>query len=388
MTLTRPASLVFLAAIALAGCRTGGVGSLNSPAPALPPRTTMKPAELLDEHNRNAAKLQSFRAKPAITITEAGSRSLRVDGSMVMERPRGFRLRLKAPVGLSDVADIGSNDEEFWFWVKQFDEKGKRAIYYCKYEDSEGSQLAATFQPDWIIEALGFRVIPEDEMAEMTVKPGREAGTVLLIHTSSPGAGVSFTREIVVSEATHRIKELRIYSSDHKPLAQAVITGEPRVVSVGGSEAGADDKVYYPSRLKLDWYQGQTSLDVSISSAEVNLAFTSENRANFFAEPVKKGYDRVNLADLPGAEKSQTTTVRETRPMPSPRVRLGPPAPIGVDDAARTQRDPVALSQATIGDEEDVVGPAIPTAPDPNFVRSSATASSRRNSRIPQGFEP
>ena len=72
-----------------------------------------------------------------------------------MERPRGFRLELEA-TGVGKVADIGSNDQEFWFWVK--DNKDK-AIYVCDYKDVNASQLAVTYQPDWIIEAMGLREI-------------------------------------------------------------------------------------------------------------------------------------------------------------------------------------------------------------------------------------
>ncbi len=385
MKLMRLASLVLLAAFASAGCRTGGLGNLNPSSPTLPARTSMKASELLEEHNRNAEKIQTFKAKPAITVTDADNRSLRVDGYMVMERPRNFRLKLKAPVGFSEVADIGSNEEEFWFWMKQFEEKGKRAIYFSKYDESGENPLAATFQPDWIVEALGFRVIPDDEMAEMTVKPGREAGTLVLTHNSSAGSNVSFTREMVVSETTHRIKELRIYSADRKPLAQAIVYGDPRPIAIGASGSNADDKVYIPSRLKLEWYQGRTSLDVSLNSAEVNTEFSAEKRASYFVEPVRKGYERVNLADLPGMDKSRTT-VRETRPAPAPRVRLGAPAPFGVDGAVRIPRDPVALSQAN-ATTEDVVGPLIPTAPDPEFVRAGSSSSSWRSSRIPPTFE-
>ena len=58
-------------------------------------------------------------------------------------------------------ADIGSNEEEFWFWVHN-DEK---RIYWCNYDELESSSLGVTYQPDWIIGALGLKPITPEEAA-------------------------------------------------------------------------------------------------------------------------------------------------------------------------------------------------------------------------------
>ena len=85
---------------------------------------------------------------------------------MALERPRNFRLQL---THFNDSkADIGSNDEEFWFWVLN---PKDRSIYWCNYDDLESSSLAVTYQPDWIIDALGLKPISPEE-AE--TDPGEE----------------------------------------------------------------------------------------------------------------------------------------------------------------------------------------------------------------------
>ena len=80
-----------------------------------------------------------------------------------MVRPRNFKLELISHMGQTK-ADIGSNDEEFWFWVQNDDD---RSIYWCNYDDLESSALAVTYQPDWIMEALGLKPITPEEAASI-----------------------------------------------------------------------------------------------------------------------------------------------------------------------------------------------------------------------------
>jgi hypothetical protein len=384
MNLTRPALLALLAMTVSAGCRTGGLGNLAAPSPLVTPRTSLKVAEVLAEHNRNAERVQTFTSKSSITIT-ANRSNHSVTGNLAMERPRNFKLELNQ-FHFGEVADIGSNGDEFWFWVRPFDEKGRRSIYYCKYEDLGGNPQAATFQPDWIVEALGLRVVPDEELSEITLKRGREPGTLVLTHHASAGSGVPFTRETVLWESNRRIKEHRLYTADQRLLAQALVYGYQEIPA--GPDATAEDKLYIPTRLKLEWFQQEKlTLDVTLSSPKANTRFSAERRQALFVEPQRKGYDRINLADMPGISRGRTT-VRETRPAPAPRVRLGQPSPIGVDGARRTPRDPVALSADLSGSpaaSEEVVGPRIPTAPEPGFV--PAAGSGWTSPRIPPRFE-
>ena len=86
-----------------------------------------------------------------------------LNGQLAIERPRNFKL---------DVYHIPASGrhrlERRRILVLGRDQgpQADKAIYYCNYDETEASPLAATFQPDWIMEAMGLRVIPEDETAE------------------------------------------------------------------------------------------------------------------------------------------------------------------------------------------------------------------------------
>lgn len=382
MKVVRQTVLALLVAFAAAGCRTAGVDNLARPEP-LVPRTSMDATELIAEHNRNANRVKSFEARPSIKVTSSrltGS----VNGRLAMERPRNFKLELATT--LNNVADIGSNDQEFWFWLKDSQEK---AVYVCNYDESGTSPLAATLQPDWIVEALGLRVIPEDEAAETTVKPGKD-GTLVLTYSPKQGdPGASFVRETVVSESTHRIKQLRVFSADHKTLlAQAFVT-DYQNVAVRSDDGSAEEPAYVPKNLRLDWLQEKLSLNVFLKEPKANMTFSEERRALVFVEPKIQGYSRVNLAERPGVANGRgPTTIRETRPVPPAGIKLGEPASLGTDDSARISGDPVAFAPdlpPTGSLTDQIVRPAIPQAPEPEFQR---TGNSNRRNGSPFGLEP
>ena len=90
-----------------------------------------------------------------------------------MERPKNFKLEVSTQ--LNSVADIGSNESEFWFWTAPGHAKAEKAIYYCNHEDLAKTPLPATLQPDWIIEAMSLRVITEEEADEIRVKRDRSS---------------------------------------------------------------------------------------------------------------------------------------------------------------------------------------------------------------------
>ena len=399
MNVARPASLALLAALALAlaGCRTAGVNDLTRSS-TIAPRSSEEARALIDEHNRNARLIQTFKAKPSITVRTAQGTG-GVYGHLYLDRPRFFLLEV-SHAG-SDVANIGSNDREFWFWVK---DAKQRAIYYCGYDEIANSALAATFQPDWIIEALGLRIIPDEEADDITVTRGTESGTLVLTHRPTK-VGSKTTTRVTVLDAKHRIKEHRLLSGDQKTvLAVATVTSGYQEVAItsGGKETG--ESVFVPRALRLNWVQEKMVLEVELKAAEAGPEpFTQAKREARFVEPKFHGYNRINLATLKPSEapeietetaQAPETSIRETMPAPPTRVRLSDPVPLGVEDSGRANREPIARAGAV--DDlpprtalvDEYVGPRIPSPPEPDGVKAeSGTGTGWRNATSPSNFE-
>lgn len=363
-------ALVALAMLAAPGCRTGGLGNLSKPPSLLPPGSNETAAELLVEHNRNAGRVQSLKARPEIKIDDR-RRFFGASGKLAIERPKNFKLELS--VAMANAADIGSNDEEFWFWISHSDEK---AIYYCDYDENGHSPLAGSLQPEWITETLGMKLFSEDEIAEMKVRTGIEPGTLILSHSEKTAQGETIIKEMVISEATHRIREHKVFAADHKTLLAHATIPEYLDVPVPASTDDSEpsgQKVFLPKVLKLEWIQEKLSLQILLSQVEINPKFTETSRAAMFVEPTIRGFNRVNLATRAGVPQTKLppTRIRETMPAPAPRVKLSEPTPLGSEGAGagRTRRGPLAivadLPPARPVEIEAVVGPTIPKVSEP-----------------------
>jgi hypothetical protein len=365
--------LLAMAALGLGGCAALNRGSLASKPRPIGQRT-LDVDQFVAEHNRNAELIQSLEAKPTVAVK--GRMMAQVDGRLGMVRPRDFSLQLSAQG--QTKANIGSNDEEFWFWVQSDDD---RSIYWCKYDDLESSALAVTYQPDWIVDSLGLRPITPEEADAIKVQTTDDPKLSALVFPPSTSRGQAYRRMMIVSNYTRRVKEHRICALDAKDtvLAQATISGY-KDFDIGKSESGAFQSCYLPEGLRLEWKREQLTLDVALKQVVVN-QFDTSRAAAIFVEPVIPGYKRVNLADMARTgPKDNRTTVRSTRPMPATRngIKLGRPTPV-VDEPADAPRvrtsdirrpAPGRISSPL----EDVVGASLPLGPESESSRWAVAA--------------
>ena len=381
MTPHRLAAFSVLAAALLAtasGCRTAGVNDLAR-RDFLPKIDAESAADLLVEHNRNAGLVESIEARPLVNVSNrrlAGSAS----GKLALERPRNFKLVLSGPLG-AEMADIGSNDREFWFWAKDSPDK---SVYFCQYDESGSSPMAVGFQPDWIVEALGLRVIPESEAATIKVEPGLAAGTWRLTQKQKSAKGETVFKETVLSATTKRIMEHRVFASDNKTLLTKAIILAYQGYPIASDSGATPETVYLPRKFLLSWEQEKMHLEIHMKEVEIN-RFDPSRRGMVFVEPERPGMARKNLAELAGladhpVAADQPTSVRETMPAPPPRVRLSDPTPLGVEgvELRRGRRDPAMLAAdmppSYARGVEEVIGPMTPTVADPlpQLIRSQS----------------
>jgi len=356
--------LVMTVALGLSGCRAAGTGSLSLyPRPAAPSGALDVP-EFVAEHNRNAEQIQSLEAKKLSITVAAGKRERHhLDGRMALERPRNFKLDLSA-LG-SSWADIGSNDEEFWFWVRGNEDK---SIYWCNYSDLGSTTLPIAYQPDWITEALGLRPISPVEAEQIRVERGPAPGTTALILPPTRNSGQSSTRVMIVSNHDRRITEYRLYTPDMKAVIAQAVPTRYKEYATGSGDSGTRETCVLPENIKLDWRRDQLVMDVALREVTLN-QFDPARRAALFTEPDRPGYARKNLAELSGGSRpDRRTTIRHTMPQPEPRrgVKLGQPAPLTDDDPVvprlgrTTERVP---NPPPVPPLEELVGAPPPTPP-------------------------
>jgi hypothetical protein len=326
----------------------------------------------VEEHNRNAERIQSLTARPTVGV--AGKLTGRVDGRLSMERPRNFKLELLR-FG-TPKANMGSNDHEFWFWVQN--DGDDKSIYWCDYDAVESSSLPLTYQPDWIVEALGLKPISSSEAAGITVQPGPERGTTALVFPAAKSRADSYTRVVIVSNQTRRIKEYRILASDRRTILAQASVGRYSEYGIEGGKDGSRGVCFLPETVRVEWKREQLALDVKLQDVKLN-QFDSSESANVFVEPTIAGYARVNLAELARSQGLEPgTAVRRTLPPPEVRpgaggARLGRPVPMEDDAAVVPAQEKRVATSATPRRKplEDLVGAPMPSPASPEAAQGA-----------------
>jgi hypothetical protein len=154
----------------LAGCNSFPFGRGNSqpPAAARVPAEAPSKESILAYLNDNANRVQSVRCKELDIAAKQGLQTVGLRGQVVCQKPRNFRMGANA-LGAQEV-DVGSNDQEFWFWIKRNDPP---YLFHCSYDDLARGNIRAQFpfQPEWIMEAMGIAPCGPAENYEVKLNP-------------------------------------------------------------------------------------------------------------------------------------------------------------------------------------------------------------------------
>ncbi len=120
---------------------------------------TASPLELkinaaVQEINRRNAGVKSFMSEN-MDVTIQRDIAVRLRGSLAYEKDRRFRLIIRRRLGTKE-ADIGSNNQYFWFWSRRHDPPH---LFYADHKDVYKSRLKTPFHPLWMMGALSMGTI-------------------------------------------------------------------------------------------------------------------------------------------------------------------------------------------------------------------------------------
>jgi hypothetical protein len=119
--------------------------------------------------NDNADRVQSVNCETLDLQCQQGLRvPIGLRGRMVCQKPRNFRM--SAMVLGKPEMDIGSNNDEFWFWIP----RGAPYQIHCSHAalaEGKVKQMPFPVQPDWIIEAMGLARYGPADRYEVVAKP-------------------------------------------------------------------------------------------------------------------------------------------------------------------------------------------------------------------------
>ncbi|HWY85283.1 MAG TPA: hypothetical protein VNX28_01090 [Gemmataceae bacterium] len=180
--------------VTLAGCSSTRWGFVkNNDHPATPAGSTepLSAAQLVEYLNNNADRIQGLRVEELELTCTQGIKSFGLRGTMVAEKKRNFRLVAKT-LG-NPVVDLGSNDQEFWYWIS----KGDPYQFYCAYKDLEEGRVRRMpfpFQPEWVMESMGLGPYGPPEKYQLE----RDADTIRLVEKTKSPQGTPVRKVIVI----------------------------------------------------------------------------------------------------------------------------------------------------------------------------------------------
>ena len=156
--------------------------------------------------NENASRVQSVRFEDMSVDATLGSQSFGLRGRLLAEKPRNFRM--KATVLGKDEADIGSNAQEFWFWIARNPEPHQ---YFCSYRDLEEGRVKVMplpIQPDWVMETLGLGPYGPADKYKLENDP--DAKLLRLVEKSKSPQGVAVRKVIVMNRKEVRAPQPQV----------------------------------------------------------------------------------------------------------------------------------------------------------------------------------
>ena len=231
------------------------------PNPASLPKSEATAEGLVKYLNEQAAKARSVEAKLAMDATSNG-RGAGLTGFLACEKPRGFRLRGQM-LG-TEAVDLGSNSEEFWFWINKADPPYQ---YHCAYRDLATGKVAIPFpfQPDMILVALGMAEY--DPAGKYDLVDNRAKGTLdLTLDTTAPD-GQAVKRTVLFK----RTREVR---AGHPQVVGHVLRdGKGAVIctaKVTAVHADAASGAAVPSVVELAWPEQKASMKLMLTAVKVN----------------------------------------------------------------------------------------------------------------------
>ena len=244
----------------LTGCqlmkRRMKMGSwLKPPAPNVL-RADITLPEVVDYLNANSTRIRSWKSDDVrLTVNPPGAAipAIRLSSIIAVEAPRSFRLRAHNAFA---EADLGSNQEALWFFVRPSPEE---SITMAKHTDIPMIQRYANlpFDPDWLMEVLG--VVPFDHTKMSIHHYGKKREYCALSYVQTGPDGKRYYRIVRVSKALGQIIEHRLVDDGGNLIAKAEVSDHRPIQGV-----------VLPHQFRFEWPQTKNKMSLKIAEIEIN----------------------------------------------------------------------------------------------------------------------
>jgi hypothetical protein len=199
---------------------------------------------------------------------------------------------MSAKVLGNTAVDMGSNNNEFWYWISKAEPP---YLFHCSYTDFAQGRAAMPFpfQPDWIMEAMGIAEFDPAKPYEIIPRP-REGGMDLVEKSLSPqGQPVRKVTRLVRTRNQWQVTAHLLQDGNGKEICSAYVSEVQQDHASG---------VILPRQVQLVWPAEQIRMKMRFDRVSVNPAtLTSEQITRLFTRPNMKDVQTYDLARGPEA---------------------------------------------------------------------------------------
>jgi hypothetical protein len=248
------------------------------PTPGALPTTV----ELVNYLNKRSQEVESIECRNLDVDARARLQSVGMSGYLFCRKPRDFRMTGK--VMGSPMVDIGSNGQEFWFWMSKSDPAG---LFYCNHAEVAEARLPFPFQPEWVMEALGMGTYTVSD--RMKVESTRD--TISLVEEA-----LSPQRQPIRKVVVFRRGELR--DGQPRVIAHELRTPTGQVICSAKIERMQQDPAtgaMVPQAVRLSYPSENMELKLALSDVRLN-ASLEDRAAGLFTRPRLADVPTYNLA--------------------------------------------------------------------------------------------
>lgn len=265
------------ALLTLVGCQ-GSFWSILKKKDEAPPPPAPGAVALVEYLNNNAGRVQSLSGADIDLTCSQGIKSIGLMAKMVAQKPRNFRMG--GVVLGKDVVDLGSNDQEFWWWI----DKSDPYQFFCSYKDwNEGKVQGINFpfQPEWIMEAMGLGPYGPPEKYQVE----SDANTIKLVEKVRSPQGKTFKKVIVFNRRPQAPPNPQVM--EYKLIDDG--TGKDICVAqIQSTQLDKTTNAILPARMEFRWPE-----------MNVKMAMRLENRLNVNPVVPAVAFERKNLTGIP-----------------------------------------------------------------------------------------
>ena len=290
-----------VAVIGTTGCESlKRLGQWNRP----PANTAMledrDPAQFVSYLNQQAGYLQSIRYDDVAVSARGpeGPMPRLTEGTLACTKPRNFRMMSGHLLTSGTEVDLGSNDQEFWMYIK----RPEPTLLYASHTDFSAGKAALPipFETDWVLEALGMSTY--DPTLAYSADLDQKDRVYTLSWDAMTPRGDAVRKVIVFSgdrESGERpqVRKHVVLDANRNVVASAEIVEVERIVVPAPPNSRQAEVAYtVPRHVILEWPQQQYKMDLKLAKPRVNEGMSEREFNFFFRRPDISGANEVNLA--------------------------------------------------------------------------------------------